>query len=117
MKPRSLTPRVEFCRLDARDDYYTGYSPVAFANDEGMLGLRIGPKNLRLEMELQREYLTRLFALQSELREKYTPKFDANEKPITDESNYDGFPSEVEYRRNKTEVEKMFPGVEAEYYT
>lgn len=109
------TVRIEFCSLDARDDCFTGYSPVAFANESGPAIL--GPKNSRLQMEMEREYLTRLRTLQVELRSKYLSRLDHNDMPLGMEESYDGFPSHEAYEASKAEVERLFPGKEADYRT
>lgn len=118
MKPM----RVEFCRLDARDDFYTKYSPAAFCAHETYNDppTKLGPRNARLQMELEREYLTRILALQSELRAKYLSKFVADDKPLKND-DYDGFPSMAAHDKARAEVAEMFPAddkaIDALYYT
>jgi len=103
---------VEFAAIDARDDHYTGYRPVGFCRNNRV---NTGPKNGALLVFMQREYLTRLRALQEEIRNKYVALFDSSEEP-TVEHYCDGMKRE-EYELAKSMAELQFPGEEALYNT
>ena len=119
---------VEFCRLDARDDPYTGYQAVAFAelkpqkmNDgtEKLLPYKpakLGPKNGRLAMLMEAEYLARLHDLQADIASEYQRLFDESEPPAEDGCYENGLNKE-QYEEVKKEIERRFPGPKAAYYT
>lgn len=108
---------VAFCRLDARDDSYTGYSPAGFvANDREFQDL--SQEQELLHIRLNREYLTRVAALQDELEEKYTKLLKALKiaTPAVPEPWGKALDKDT-YEAAEKAAEKEFPGWEATYYT
>ena len=106
--------RVEFARIDARDDVFTGYSPVGFV--EGESPVRLGPQNGELHLFMKREYLTKLRALQLEIKAKYEPKFVvAGDEPVL--NTYGCGNTKEDYLQIVANAEASFPGEEADYYT
>lgn len=115
MKP----DRIEFARIDARDDGYTGYSTVAFVANNQRIE-RLGKENSRLTYLMEREYLTRLQALQEEIRKKYLQL--AQDEPVPEESSedYDGCLTKEEYDAIEAEANSFYPAkaeLEDLYYT
>lgn len=111
--------KVAFCRLDARDDSYTGYDAAAFTLDDECIRGNMPTKELgRLSIYLEREYLVRVRALQDELADKYE-KLAADLTTATppEEEDYGNGLTRSEYEDVEKAAEAQYPGDEAEYYT
>lgn len=118
MSKKKDTLEVYFCRLDARDDPYTGYSTTGFVRNDGPAELSKELGTLHIFME--QEYLVRVRALQDELEEKYLIFANAilNHTPAEPEDTlYSDGLSKTSYEVAKGEAMKLFPGMEANYYT
>lgn len=113
--------KVAFCRLDARDDYYTGYSPVAFYDNLADRPLEERSQEIEtLEIFMRREYLTKLSALQSEIATKYetlAQKISTHTPAVPDARRYGHALSKQTYLTVERTAKDEFPGEEAEYYT
>jgi len=114
-------PFIAFASIDAKDDFYTGYSVAAYVGEDAHYGDReTGPKRDKLHMKLNREYLTRLAALQEELEVKYLPLFmgiTTDPTLVPEEELYYRGMNREDYDKFKTELEAEFPGPQAAYYT
>ena len=104
---------VAFCSIDARDDVLCGYSPVAFS--DGSRPLELSPVNGRVALWMEREYLTRLRALQDEIAEKYSKMY--NEGAISRPKVYKYGLTKEEYNETEKIAESRFPGKTAAYRT
>ena len=104
---------VAFCLIDARDDVLCGYSPVAFS--DGSRPLELSPVNGRVALWMEREYLTRLRALQDEIAEKYSKMY--NEGAILRPKVYKYGLTKEEYDETEKIAESRFPGKTAAYRT
>ncbi len=112
-----MSAKIEFAKIDARDDVNTRYSPVAFCSPEGDGPVELGPRNGKIALTMNREYLVRLHELQQEIRGKYLPSFDDRERPTPAGTEWDLGMDEKQYNEAKAEAEGRFPGDEAPYYT
>ena len=106
--------RIEFASIDAKDGI-AGYDTVAFTHDDRPAIL--GQFNGRLAMRLQREYLTRLFQLQEELRLNYLSQWEANDTYILEEQQYRNGLTKEDYEEQENELIVQLPGPLAQYYT
>lgn len=110
---------VKFCRLDARDDSYTGYAVAAFTIDDQCIRNDMPSKELgRLSILLEREYLVRVRALQDELAAKYEKlaKAISTTTPPVAVPWGNGL-SKSDYEKVERAAKAQFPGKIAEYYT
>ena len=120
--------RVEFGQIDARDNPLIGYHAVGFAalkphkrrdGTEALLPdspAKLGPKNGRLAVLMEAEYLSRVADLQADIVNEYMRLFDGTEPPATDNLYENGL-TEDEYNAVKEEVDRRFPGPMAAVYT
>jgi hypothetical protein len=109
---------VAFCRLDARDDSYTGYNTTGFYDFKKDKPITLTKELGTLSIFLEREYLTRVRALQDELDAKYS-KMAAElttATPAADDDFGCGLSQEA-YETATRVAEEAFPGDEADYYT
>ena len=108
--------KVYFCRLDAKDDPYTGYEPVSFAQERGQIGL--SKEAEKLQIWLRREYLTKLKRLQDELARQYETEYaNINVHTPADAEPWGQALSKKEYEKTRQLAERHHPGDEADYYT
>lgn len=110
---------IAFCRLDARDDSYTGYSTTGIFDTDTDRPAVLTQEQGRLALFLEREYLTRVAALQDELEAKYE-KLLAELTTATlaeGEEQWGNGLNEANYKKAQSEAEEQFPGREAFYYT
>jgi hypothetical protein len=105
-KPLKL--RVAFSSIDAKDSASGGYRACGFVFYDELEHL--GPKNEALNIEMNREYLTRLRQLQEEINDKYLELYDANE-PLSDKR------ADIDEEAIYEAARAKFPGSEAPYYT
>ena len=77
---------------------------------------KLGPKNGRLQLLMEAEYLTRLHDLQTDIAAEYMRQFDPDELPVTDNCYANGL-SKEQYEAVQQEIERRFPGPRAYYYT
>jgi hypothetical protein len=109
---------VAFCRLDARDDSYTGYSTTGFYDFKKDKPITLTKELGMLSIFLEREYLTRVRALQDELDTKYSNMAaELTTATLQDENDYCCGLSEEAYEAARKVAEEAFPGDEADYYT
>ena len=106
---------IEFARIDARDDAYTGYQTVAFVTTQG--SLNYGPKNGRLQLQMEKEYLTSLYLLQQQIKGKYLPLWDAQESPTQQDRCACPGLTLTQYDECMAQLNLEFPSPEAAYYT
>lgn len=110
--------RVKFCSLDARDDAYTEYSTAAFVDPVKDEHAVYGKSLEKLAIRMEREYLTRLAALQDELAAKYEALANnLGEDEPPDEEPYGKALGTVEYDLAAAAAKLEFPGRTARYYT
>jgi hypothetical protein len=118
---------VEFAPIDARDGI-CGYDTVAFVDPSynhtyEINGCYTRCKYLNREafvlgQRMQREYLTRLYALQQEIKIKYEAELvNLPESSFSDDYEQRNDLEDAIYETVKRQVELEFPGNEAEYYT
>lgn len=92
--------RINFRPIDAKDYRFCAKIQLP----EG----GYGPNNYRLQILLEREYLTRLAALQEELKAKYLPQIDTAEiSTLGHDERHEVYVAESH---------GLFPGNEANYY-
>lgn len=115
-----MSTKVAFCRLDARDDYLTRYSTTGFYDtDEDRPIEPISAELGKVAVFLEREYLTRIKALQDELADKYEKLArEIKTHTLVDPDFVYGYGlEEADFFKAEKEAKREFPGEEAEYYT
>ena len=108
-----MKPRIVFAPIDAKGDDLT----VAFIDQHKLAVL--GRFNGRLAMRLEREYLTRLYQLQEELRLNYLSQWNENDTYMVAKHKYElcfGLTDE-EYQAQKQALIQLYPGPTADFYT
>lgn len=112
--------KVAFCQIDAKNDAFCGYEPVAFTTGDRQASY--GPENEKLSILMVREYLVRLGQLQAEIRAKYEPLWTDYPQPSEYEPIDEDDPlTEEENAAAKAVAKELFPGaglrVNLLYYT
>jgi hypothetical protein len=116
--PNSI--RVEFCSLDAKDNYYTGYSVAGFVNGESNKPLELSQQMEGLHIMLNREYLVELKKLQNSLAVKYQAAarhLRNHTPPVPEDKLWGSALDRKTYEAAELAAKHEFPGEEAEYYT
>jgi hypothetical protein len=116
--------KVAFCQLDARDDYLTRYSPVAFYDASKPKREKplesMTQEQGRLSIFLEQEYLTRLAKLQDEIAKRYEGLVNAlqtSTPAVADDEAWDSGLTRDDYERTLKIAEEVHPGRKAAYYT
>jgi hypothetical protein len=108
---------VEFAPIDARDGI-CGYDTVAFVDPSYNHTYETNREAFVLGQRMQREYLTRLYALQQEIKLKYEAELTSlPENSFSDDYEQRNDLEDLIYKDVQRQVELEFPGEEAEYYT
>lgn len=113
---------IEFAQIDARDDVYTRYSPVAFVrNDRCIENEEWTPSLGALQVRMEREYLVEVAKIQNCIRDKYLrlakTQVPEGERPIPPEEVWGYGMTHDHHDEEANRAVMDFPGPEAAYYT
>lgn len=115
--------RVAFAQIDAKGGATDRYDTVGFYFGKYPDGRQELSKELNtLSIFMEREYLTKLAALQDEIEAKYVKlasQITSDTKPLThdDDTYYGHGLDEDSYNKAAKAAKEEFPGREADYYT
>ena len=106
MKKDCMKPDdIKFCRIDAKDDYFCGYSPIAFTIKDQRVET-LGKQNSLLAVQMEYEYLFKLWQLQKTIRTKYLKL--TKDEPINGRDWWHSL-TKKEFEDAKLAIKKKFP--------
>lgn len=110
--------KIQFCSIDARDNYYCGYNTIGLSDDEEKGPVEIFNKqNAVVMIQAEREYLTELKKLQTRIARKYKALLDHSNADAPKEHDYSHALNKEEYNKAEQEAKKLFKGSLADFYT